>query len=135
MSHSEQKGTDISYTVLQPGNFLSSQLWKDLESVVLTSATLQMGDDFTYMKQALDLQNFETLLLPSDFNYEKQALLYIPQDLGSIKYNISEVIRFLEKFFLVVQGRTLVLFTSYANIKETFVNLKTKLQHHKITLL
>jgi len=40
-----------------------------------------MEDDFTYIKNMLELQDFETLLLPSDFNYEKQALLFIPQDL------------------------------------------------------
>lgn len=135
ITHNDFRGTEFHYTVLQPWSFLRSELWKNLESVVLTSATLQMGDDFKYMKDSLELHDFETLLLPSDFNYSEQALLYIPQDLGSVKYNLPEVIDFLGKLFMIIKGRALVLFTSYMNIKETYIALKSNLQQNDITLL
>jgi len=79
--HNEYKGTIVHSTVLSPGKFLQSKLWSSLESVVLTSATLQMEDNFSYIKNVLELHDFDTLLLPSDFDYNKQALLFIPQDL------------------------------------------------------
>ena len=135
ISHNEQQGTMLHSTVLRPWKFLQEKLWNSLESVVLTSATLQMEDDFTYIKNMLELQDFETLLLPSDFNYEKQALLFIPQDLWNIKDNLSEIVCFLEKFFEKVRGRTLVLFTAFVVIREVFSQLKNKLQQKEIYLL
>jgi len=135
ISHSEQKGTEFSYTVLRPWNFLQSRLWKNIESVLLTSATLQMWDDFSYMKNSLELQSFESMTLPSDFDYNTQALVYIPNDLWSIKYNLAEIINFLWELFHIVKWTTLVLFTSYMNIKETYLSLKAQLQKKDITLL
>jgi Rad3-related DNA helicase len=60
---------------------LQKHLWKQLESIVLTSATLQMQDNFGYINEVLQVQDFESMILPSDFDYSKQALLFIPQDL------------------------------------------------------
>jgi Rad3-related DNA helicase len=51
----------------------------------------------------LDLENFTFKTLESDFNYSKQALLYIPDNLGSIKNNLEFVIDFLKDLFLVVK--------------------------------
>jgi Rad3-related DNA helicase len=63
---------------LKPGDFLDKHLWRELESVILTSATLQMEDDFAYINEMLHLYNFEKMILPSDFDYSSQALLFIP---------------------------------------------------------
>jgi len=41
--------------------------------------------------------------LESDFDYSKQALLYIPDDLGSVKNNFSFVVDFLRDLFLVAR--------------------------------
>ena len=49
--------------------------------MVLTSATLQMDDDFAYINAVLSVQDFDNMILPSDFDYSQQALLFIPQDL------------------------------------------------------
>jgi len=133
--HNEYKGTIVHSTVLSPGKFLQSKLWSSLESVVLTSATLQMEDNFSYIKNVLELHDFDTLLLPSDFDYNKQALLFIPQDLRNIKNNLSEVISFLNKFFLTVKGRTLVLFTAFFVIREVFSRLKISLEQQDIHIL
>jgi Rad3-related DNA helicase len=51
----------------------------------------------------LDLKDFSFKTLESDFDYEKQALLFIPDDLGSVKNNLSFVIDFLQDLFLVAR--------------------------------
>ena len=135
ITHDENRGTQLHSTVLKPGEFLNSQLWNSLQSVVLTSATLQMDDDFAYIKNALQVEEFETLILPSDFDYTTQALLFIPQDLGSIKNNLPKVIDFLDVFFSTVKGRTLVLFTAFFAIREVFTRLKISLEKEGIYLL
>lgn len=135
ISHDEHRGTSLNVTVLKPWEFLEKNLWSKLESVVLTSATLQMEDDFKYIDSTLHLQNFEKIILPSDFDYEKQALLFIPQDLGSVKNNLPEVVSFLRSFFLNVWWRTLVLFTAFAAIREVYTTLKIELEREKMNLL
>lgn len=135
ISHSEHRGLELTFTVLKPWEFLEKYIWRELESVLLTSATLQMGDDFSYIKNSLHLYDFETLLLESDFDYSKQALLYIPNDLGSVKYNLEQITQFLEKLFLKIGWQALMLFTSYANIKSVYSTLNMVLKNSGITLL
>ncbi len=45
---------------------------------VFTSATLSVGDDFSHFASRLGLQDAPTLRIPSPFDYENQALLYLP---------------------------------------------------------
>ena len=53
------------------------------------------------------------------FDYSKQALLFVPNNMWSIKTNFDEVSEFLKEFILLVKWKTLVLFTSFYSI-ETF---------------
>ncbi len=135
MTHDEKKGTQMSYSVLSPGDFLSQKLWSQLDSVVLTSATLQMNGSFEYIDSVLQTENFQHEILESSFEYEKQALIFIPQDLGNIKNNTQKIIEFLGMFFHHVRGNTLVLFTAFSVIREVFSHLKLDLQHQGISLL
>lgn len=135
ISHDDNRWTQLHSTVLRPWDFLKKHLWNELESVVLTSATLQMEDNFSYINEVLNLHDFESMILPSDFDYSKQALLFIPQDLGNIKNNLPELIVFFQKFFSLVWGRTLVLFTAFFAIREVYTHLKIELERQNMNLL
>lgn len=126
---------DLSYTILVPGNELKKLLWDKLDGVVLTSATLQIQDDFRYISNTLFLKDFSFLALKSDFDYSKQALLFLPTDLGSIKYKNPKIIDFLSQFFSTIGGKWLLLATSYAAIKELYLELNLLLKKKNITLL
>ena len=135
IQHDDNYGTQLNMTVLSPGSFLQSNFWNKLESIILTSATLQMQDDFAYIHSTLQTQWFQTVCLESDFDYTKQALVCIPNDLWSIKNNAEQVVLFLGEFFRVVRGNTLVLFTAFAIIRSVFTALKIELQKEWIYLL
>jgi len=135
MSHDDNYGTQVHTTLLRPWEFLKNNLWSSVESVVLTSATLQMEENFSYIDTTLQTQDFERLVLPSDFNYSQQALLCIPQDLGSVKNNMDTLVEFLWKFFHIVSGKTLVLFTAFFSIREVYSSLKIELERENINLL
>jgi ATP-dependent DNA helicase DinG len=45
---------------------------------VFTSATLSVGEDFTHFTSRLGMNEAETLAIPSPFDFESQALLYLP---------------------------------------------------------
>jgi len=48
---------------------------------VFTSATLSVGEDFAHFTSRLGLAEAETLAIPSPFDFETQALLYLPPQL------------------------------------------------------
>jgi len=119
VSFYEKKWVIVEYTVLNPGDFLSENLWWELSSIVLTSATLKTKWNFDYVTNMYHLSDFEFFELKTDFDYSKQALLFVPNNMWSIKTNFDEVSEFLKEFILLVKWKTLVLFTSFYSI-ETF---------------
>lgn len=115
----------FSYTFLNPGLYLKENLWDKKESIILTSATLKVSDSFDYINSLLFLQDFNSTSLSSDFDYNKQALLFIPNDLGSIKNNSARVSSFLWDFLSTVKWNTMILCTSFASIKEIYLHLNS----------
>ena len=135
VSYNEKKGGIIlEYTRLNVWEYLKSKLWSKLNTCVLTSATLKIEDNFDYISKMLDLEDFSFKSLESDFDYNKQALLFIPDNLWSIKNNLSFVIEFLKDLFLVARWNILVLFTAFYAIKETYSRLFPVLKKEKINL-
>jgi len=53
----------------------------ELETSVLTSATLAVGGGFDYIRQRLGLDHARELIVASHFDYESQAILFVPPDL------------------------------------------------------
>ncbi len=52
-----------------------------LDTAILTSATLAVGGGFEYIRGRLGLESTRELIVPSHFDYENQALLYVPPEL------------------------------------------------------
>ena len=52
-----------------------------VDTVVLTSATLAVAGGFDFVEKRLGLEHARTLIVPGHFDYQKQALLYVPQHL------------------------------------------------------
>jgi ATP-dependent DNA helicase DinG len=96
-------------------------LWHEKRSVILTSATLTANSEFTYLRNVLAADEAEELALGSPFDYESAALLYLANDIvepHDPKYQ-SQIDQTLIKLCKASGGRTLVLFTSYAQLKRT----------------
>ena len=60
---------------------LRERLFNNLDSAVLTSATLAVSGGFDYLKSRLGIEHARELVVPSHFDYERQALLYVPPDM------------------------------------------------------
>jgi len=104
---------------LQVGPLVQKYLWHEKASVVLTSATLTTNGQFDYIKNALSADEADMLMLGSPFDYEASTLLFIPRDIPEPNTRDYEfaVNRSLIQLCSAVGGRTLVLFTSYAQLK------------------
>ncbi len=135
LSFYEKKWVIVEYTILNPGSFLQENLWNKLSSIVLTSATLKTKWNFDYVNNMYSLSDFDFHELETDFDYSKQALLFVPNDIGNIKNNLSEVCEFLKDFILVVKGNTLVLFTSFFSIETFYKHVNILFKNNGIQLL
>jgi ATP-dependent DNA helicase DinG len=87
----------------------------DFKSVFFTSATLSSQQSFAYYSDRLGLEAIDCASFDSPFDYEKQALLYLPQQLpdpSDERYPLlfGELCRQLT---LATEGHCFILFTSY----------------------
>ena len=86
---------------------------------IFTSATLTMASSFDCFLKPLGLQKAETLLLPSPFNYQEQALLYLPRGLPDPK-DTRYYECLVEQALPIINacgGRCFFLFTSHRALK------------------
>ncbi len=128
LTYTDRTGINFDFTLLNPGEHLYKNLWKNLNSCLLTSATLSIWWSFDYVKNILKLDDFWFYSFDSDFDYSKQATLFIPTDIWNVKNNSDEMVIFLRDFFLLVRWKVLTLLTSFHVIKKiyTFCNLDLK---------
>ena len=115
----------LQATPIDVGPILRECLWSKLECAVLTSATLAVSGGFEYVRQRLGIEHARESVLPSHFDYENQAVLYVPPDLPDPRTpqfteRAAERIRQLLE---MTRGRAFVLFTSYAQMNDVYDRL------------
>ena len=121
---------------LSVGPMIQENLWHEKDCVILTSATLTTSKQFDYMRERLCAEDADELRVGSPFDYEKSVLLCTPRDVPepnqpSAQYVLEQTIINLCK---AVGGRTLVLFTSYAQLKKTSNNISPEMAKAGITV-
>lgn len=106
---------------LQVGGLVEQYLLRDKQSVIMTSATLRTAGSFDYLAERLHAWDVHTLAVGSPFDYQASTLLCLPTDIpdpnapgyqGAVERAIVEIGR-------ATQGRMLVLFTAYSQLKRT----------------
>lgn len=135
LTYTEKSWINLSYTYLRPWKYLKESLWDKLDTCVMTSATLKVEDSFSYIKSSLNLEDFEEHGLNSDFDYSSQALLFLPNDLGSIKNNSTIIKDFFIDLFRVIKGKTLVLCTSFSSIRDSYTGITGELKPDGVNIL
>lgn len=122
-----------------------SPLFANRRSVIMTSATLTVKNSFSYLKQTFGLDQLpedcvRTLSLPSPFAYEEQGLILIPASFPALgKENDQEFIQAVIQGCLDIiraaKGRTLILFTSNAMLKQVYTGIKELVGAEEFLLL
>ncbi len=115
-------GVFLQATPIDVADVLRRHLWEKVDAAVLTSATLAVSGGFEFVEARLGLENARTLVVPSHFDYQEQALLYIPSHLPAPSspawlQNASEEI---VKILNASRGRAFVLFTSYQQMRQVY---------------
>jgi DNA polymerase-3 subunit epsilon/ATP-dependent DNA helicase DinG len=113
-------------------------IWNERESVVLTSATLQTSDGFGYVARRLGAEHMETSAIGSPFDYHGSSLLYLPNDLPDPS-DRNRYQRAVEQAIIelgaALGGRTMALFTSYQQLKQTASAIAPRLALGNIAVL
>src|SRR5258708_23908549 len=120
----------LQATPIDVGPILRECLWSKLETAVLTSATLAVGGGFEYIRQRLGMEHARESVLPSHFDYQSQALMYVPPDLPDPRtpqFTAKAADR-IRRLLEITRGRAFVLFTSYAQMNDVYQRLLGELE-------
>jgi len=87
---------------------------------VFTSATLAIGEDFAHFLDRIGASDARTLRVPSPFDFERQAMLYLPHGLPdpSDRGHTVAVLATALPLIEAADGRAFLLFTSHRALKE-----------------
>ncbi|MEA3327532.1 MAG: helicase C-terminal domain-containing protein [Chloroflexota bacterium] len=126
---------NLNAAPLHIGSLMEKHLWYQKESVILTSATLTTNGECEYLKQRLNGEDADELVVGSPFDYETAALVYLATDIPepsnfnghqkSVEYAIVNVAK-------ASGGRMLALFTSYAQLRRTSKKVSPILSQYDI---
>ncbi|HYL35473.1 MAG TPA: helicase C-terminal domain-containing protein [Bryobacteraceae bacterium] len=125
------RGCFLQATPIDVSQILREKLFDALDTVVLTSATLAVGDSFGFTEKRLGIEHARALVVPSHFEYHKQALLYVPQHMPDPRSPAfpraaaEEITRIL----LHSRGRAFVLFTSHQQMRMVYDRVSLEIEY------
>jgi ATP-dependent DNA helicase DinG len=120
---------------LHIGPLMEKYIWHEKQSVILTSATMTTAGEFDYIRGRLNATDAYDLALGSPFDYENSTLLFIPTNIPepNDRHGYQRAVEnSLIHLCQATGGRTLVLFTSYVQLKQTSQAIGPALADHGI---
>lgn len=112
----------LSAQPIDVSRYLKDSLYAEARSVIMTSATLATGKgDFRFVREETGFEG-EGLQVPSPFDYAKQAMLVVPDKHempvapGDNAF-VEHAAKLTRKIVDHAQGRTLMLYTSWRNLR------------------
>lgn len=117
----------LNSALIDVSKLFADKVFNKIASVIMTSATLTVNRDFSFLQQRLGSNNCQRLLLDSPFDYQKQTLLYLTQNLplpnDEDKFYVA-CAQTIDEILKLSQGRALILFTSYRTLKKVYEKVK-----------
>ncbi len=115
---------------LNVGKWVQKHLLATKKTVVLTSATLRASGSFEFVRQRLDTENVPELALTYPVDYEKSTLIYLPTDMPEPQER-NRYQQFVERGIIelaaATEGRMLVLFTGFTQLRQAAQNIAPRL--------
>ncbi|GBF49107.1 DNA helicase [Leptospira ryugenii] len=121
----------------QPKNteeILAKTLFPNVESVVMTSATLSPSPgNFSYFLKEIGTKEIITKTLDSPFRYAKQSLLFVPKTIAdpttNPERNKIDICFWVEKLIDLSEGNAFVLFTSNKLLQDAYEELSQRISY------
>lgn len=114
------RGFRLSRTPLDVAGPLAEHRARSQAAWVFTSATLAVGGRFDHYAIKLGLHEPTTLLAPSPFDWQQQALCYLPRGLPdpNVRHYQESLVEKLRPVLEASGGRAFVLFASHRALRE-----------------
>ena len=131
--------TKLVCTPIEIGPVLREELFNQVKTVILTSATLAVGGrNFDFMKRRLGLTKCSEAILGSPFDYQSQATLILPEGMPDPAAAPNDYEGMagerIKKYVAETAGRAFVLFTSYKMMKNCASRLTEWLADENLSL-
>jgi ATP-dependent DNA helicase DinG len=125
------RGVSINTTPLDISNLFSSFCEQLDAAWVFTSATLSVNGGFDHFVRQLGLQDADTLNLDSPFDYQRNALMWLPEDLPEPREQsfVPSLLAQVRPVLEASQGRAFMLFTSHRALKQAAELLAGTIDH------
>jgi ATP-dependent DNA helicase DinG len=109
----------LSASPVDVSNLLQEALFEKVHAAVLTSATLSVDEDFSFVRERLGIGTAEERVVPSPFDYKTQAVLYLPSSMPEPRDDgyKERMLREIEALVGISRGRAFLLFTSYGELR------------------
>ncbi|HEX7480851.1 MAG TPA: ATP-dependent DNA helicase [Polyangiales bacterium] len=129
------RSVSIGASPVEISPILREGLFQRGGSVVLTSATLSAAGSFDYVKNRLGIDfELDELMLPSPFDYETQAALYLPTEIGDPR-DAATLPRAVQEILALVKltgGGAFVLCTSLRAMHELSERCRPQLRSLRV---
>jgi DNA polymerase-3 subunit epsilon/ATP-dependent DNA helicase DinG len=121
---------------LHIGQLVERHLLTPKDCLILTSATLCTDGDFSFIKERLNAWEAQEVAVGSPFDYANSTLLYLVDDIPEPNqpYYQKAVQQALIALCQATRGRTLSLFTSYSQLRNTSKAITPPLAEHDIVV-
>ena len=116
---------------------LKEMLFEEVPAVVMTSATLAVGDDLSWFRGRVGAEHCDELQVGSPFDYSRQMRVRIPSgmpDPSDEQAYEEAVIEVLPRLIAQSRGRAFVLFTNAGFMRRTAERLKERLDEQGFEL-
>ena len=114
------RGIYLQASPVDVSSLLQDKLFEKVETCILTSATLSANSSFNFIRGRLGLDpgSTNTLMAPSSFDYEQQAIVYLPKGMPDPRMPEFGQMAALEigRILQVTDGRAFVLCTSNSSM-------------------
>jgi len=110
---------------------LTGMLFNEVPSVVMTSATLAVGENLSWFRGRIGAEHCEELQVGSPFDYSRQMRVKIPANLpdpSDERAFEAAVIEALPRYIAQSRGRAFVLFTNSASMRRAAEQLKETIE-------
>lgn len=118
---------EFKVTPLDVAEILKDSVFSRFKTVVCTSATLAVKEDFTHWLRSCGLYSHEkspvnSISLASPFPYEDRVLIAVPTDAPDPNEQDYQtfISAFIKDALITSEGKGLVLFTSYHMLSQTY---------------
>lgn len=123
---------------IEVGPVLREMLFTKLDTVIMTSATLAVGQSLSYFIQRMGIDHCVSEQVGSPFDYARQMQIRLPRKMpepNDMKPYTEKLSHYVAALTKESQGRTFVLFTSAGLMNKVADRVRLYLKQNGITLI